>query len=296
VWLFFALLSPLLWAIVHILDWYCVDEIFTDRPWMGVIMGAIASCVLLPVLPLLVPHWQATPLPAGVVAVALTIGLLLQISQALYFESLARSDAAAVSAYWNFVPMLLPIASFFLLGQVLSPLHYGGIGVLVVASICFCLTDSDRQTRWLALGLMAIASGFQVAALLLENYVFQQGPFLLIFMLIALGSIGSGLLPLVLRPIRQEFHKCLRVLSWGMGLIVTIELVNLMAVAASQRAISLGIPALVAAIETTIPAYVFALSLVLSWLLPQVVGPTFRQMRLRLVFVGLMAMGVTLLT
>ena len=41
-WLVFALLSPLFWAIVTVLDRHCVERIF-DRPWMGVITSALAS-------------------------------------------------------------------------------------------------------------------------------------------------------------------------------------------------------------------------------------------------------------
>jgi hypothetical protein len=38
---FYALLSPLLWAIVHLLDWYCVEQIF-EKPWMGGIFSSLA--------------------------------------------------------------------------------------------------------------------------------------------------------------------------------------------------------------------------------------------------------------
>jgi len=49
IWLAFALVSPAFWAIVHVLDSYCVDKVF-DRPWIGVITSGATILFALPLL------------------------------------------------------------------------------------------------------------------------------------------------------------------------------------------------------------------------------------------------------
>ena len=75
--------------------------------------------------------------------------------------------------------------------------------------------------------------------------------------------VGAGLSPLLLPKCRRIF-RCnwprIRPVLW---LLFAIEVANLIAVATSQYAVSYGTPSLVAAAEASIPAYTFALSLVL---------------------------------
>ena len=61
-WIQYALFSSFLWAIVHILDEYCVDNIFS-KPWLGVVTSSGISAGIFLVLPFLnipvvIPPWD----------------------------------------------------------------------------------------------------------------------------------------------------------------------------------------------------------------------------------------------
>lgn len=75
--------------------------------------------------------------------------------------------------------------------------------------------------------------------------------------------------------------------------MLAIELINLVALLMSQQAVALGIPSLVAAVETTIPAYTFILSIVLHRLnLPLNDARVFYQLRLKWLLLGIMMVGI----
>lgn len=294
-WIFFALLTPVFWSFVHVMDSHCVDEVF-EKPWMGMIIGSITSTVVLLLAPFVVPHLLSNPLPIHVILTALLAGALIQLSQLFYFKALAYSEAGIVAAYWNMVPALLPIVSFFILRDILDFNEYLGIAILVFGSIMFCLLDTGLNTRWQAFSLMFIAAIFQVGALLLEDIVFQYARFIDGFFLNTVGLIFMGLLPLFIRRTRETFIRNAKKLKAAMHMFFGIEILNLFALATSQKAISLGNPSLVAAVETTVPAYTFLLSILFLKIYPKFGDvETFTHLLKKFLLVALMTLGVFLI-
>lgn len=261
-WLFFALSTPLFWAIVHVMDSDCVEEIF-EKPWMGAITSALASIVVFVPLPFLLPFlgWEMPRWET--IVLALIAGMLIQISQALYFQALAYSESGVVAAYWNMTPALLPIASFITTGSILSGTKYAGILILITASIGMCLVDTRLETRWRSFFLMLGASCLQVIFFLIEDHIYQEISFLLGFYIIAIGLIITGSLPLFHPRVFSLFKRNASVLKSASIIFVSIEIINLCALFTTQKAVDLGLPSLVAAVESTIPAYTFVLSILL---------------------------------
>ena len=292
-WLFYALLGPPFWALVHILDSHCVGNVF-DRPWMGVITSSLSTGMLslialffLPYMNWQLPEWH-------IIALALLAGGLIQLGQWCYFQALEKTEAGIVAAYGNFTPTLLPLASYFLMGDVLQPWHYITIGVLVIASICFCLIDVSRHGNWESIILMLMASTGQVSAILIEKYVFVHSTFLISFMFIIMGVVLSGVLPLLLVPgVRKAFSNNLPKIKPLAPLFLGIELANVIALYLSQRAIDLGSPSLASAMETTVPGYTFLLTILLLSLNHRYGNEEARyKLRTKLVLVGIMTAGI----
>ncbi len=257
-WIFLALTSSMLWAVVHVLDSDCVDEIF-EKPWFGVITSSLASVVAVVLLPFVVWDWPSW----HIVILAMLIGVLIQASQAFYFHALAFSEPGIVAAYWNLVPALLPAASFVLFRRILTLGEYTGISILILASVWICLLDRNRQTRWWPFWLMIPASLLQVSAFLVADVVYEETSFLLGFLLAVVGIVVTGLVPLISSRVRQPLWENRRRLLGFAHVFVTIEVINLLALFCSQGAIDMGVPSLVAAVEATIPGHVFVLSLLL---------------------------------
>jgi len=292
-WLYYALLGPPFWALVNILDSHCVGNVF-DRPWIGVITGSLATALILLAFPFVLPYMEWQLPDWHIIALAILAGGLIQLAQAFYFQALEETEAGIVAAYENFTPTLLPLASYFLLGDELGFWNYVAIGVLVIASLCFCLIDISRDGKWSSIFLMLMASSIQVAAILLEKYVFENGAFIICFMFIIIGVVLSGLLPLIFsRKVRTTFSNNLPKLTPMAPLFIGLEFANVVALYLSQKALDLGSPALSAAMETTVPGYTFLLTILLLYFKHHYGDEDARyKLRTKLLLVGIMTAGV----
>lgn len=259
-WLLFALISPAFWAIVHVLDSYCVEEMF-DRPWMGVVCSGISMLVVLPFLLLGLILTPSGHLAAIDAALCLVCGVVFMASQAFYFKALSLSESGIVAAYWNLIPISLLLAGYFFLDEKLTFAQYGGAALIVMASIAFCLLDSNWKSRWASLGLMMLGAWLQVIYFLVQKAVFNRCPVYVAFLMITFFMAISGVAPLLLPRQRLEFQRNWPRIRGAFGFLVVIEALNLIAVGTSLYAVSYGLPSLVSAVEASIPAYVFSLSL-----------------------------------
>jgi len=295
-WLVFALLAPLSFAIVHILDAHCVDNIF-EKPWFGVITSSIASVIVLVMSLLMFPEISLNSISRNDALIAFASGFLIQISQIFYFQSLSYSEPGIISAYWNMIPSLLPVTSFFLFNSILRFNEYLGITILIITSVLMCLADSNLKTRWKAFVLMLFASILQTALYLIQDDLFTHNPFFEIYFYVILGIIVCGLLPLIFKKTRTTILRNKQKLKSAFWLIMIIEFFYLLALGFAQKSVDLGNPSLVAAIETMLPAFTFLLSLILFFIYPKFGDEAvFKKIWLKLLLVLAMITGVVLLS
>src|SRR3989338_7051364 len=145
-WVLYALTAAVFFAVVHLLDEYCIDEIF-EKPWIGVITSALASLVVLIPLPFILPFvgWQWPTY--SILLLAISAGALIQVSQLLYFNALANTNAGIVAAYWNIIPAILPILSYFIFGRIFTPNQYIGIVILIFSSNLIALAFAQKSIK-----------------------------------------------------------------------------------------------------------------------------------------------------
>lgn len=295
-WLAFALLAPISFALVHILDEYCVEEIF-EKPWMGMITSSLASIVVVLPLPFI---WNAVDWgnpTTSVVVACIIIGIIIQISSGLQFQSLSFSEAGIVSAYWNMIPAFVLVGSFVIYNEVLVAREYIGILALLACSIGFCLLDGNLHSRWKTFVIMLLAAMLETIVFLAEEKLFTLIPFITGFYLITAGIVLAGVFPLVLhRETRLIFVKNKSLLLGAAKFFVLIEIVNLVALGSSQKAIDLGVPSLVSAIEATIPAFTFIISGLLFLLTPKFGNKeSLKKAPTKMMLVALMALAIMLI-
>jgi drug/metabolite transporter (DMT)-like permease len=289
-WLVLALSSSLVWAIVHILDEHCVDKIYS-KPWIGVLTSSAISAGIFLLVPfsgqkIIIPSWE-------ILAVCLLTGAVIQGSQYYYFLALDCSDCGTVSAYWNLTPTFLPVISYWLFGYVITGNNYVGIGLLILGSVGLCVNDR-LPNKWDALYLMTIAASLQTIVVLLEKYIFDHTDFFGAFLAITVGTVAAGLSGFKSAAVRATFRANLPSIRQAWRVLVAIELLNWVALYLGQSAVKDGIPSLVSAIEASIPAFAFGLSMGIAFLNRQF--EVYRKgLGLKLAMIGLMMVGVWLI-
>lgn len=266
-WLVFCLISQFFWALVYILDAYCVNHLF-HRSWFGGVVSALSMAMLLPITG--IAAWTVEPQTVSLAAVSLAFfgGAMHMIGQFCYFRALVSSESGIISAYFNMSPLLVPVAAWMILGEVLGWLNYLVILIIVLCSISFCLLDSNRRGRWQSFGLMFVASVLEAHYLLSLKMSFDYGTMGPVFLASTGGMMLVGWLPLIAKSNRQVFISQWSQLRVVLGLVVGIELINLIAIYFAQRGLELGSPSKVAAVEASTPASCF----LISWLLWRVLG------------------------
>jgi uncharacterized membrane protein len=290
-WIQYALFSSFLWAIVTVLDEHCVDNIFS-KPWLGVITSSSISVgifMLVPFLnmPIVIPQWD-------ILLICIFTGIVAQISQVYYFRALDSSDAGTVSAYWNLTPTFLPVISYWLFGYLITGNNYIGIGLLLVASIGLCVIDKF-ESKWDTLYLMSIAASIQTGTVLLEKYIFDRTQFFGAFLTISASICLSGLFSLGMREVRVSLVKDLPKIKKALPVFIIIELINWAAIYTGQSAVKMGVPSLVSAIEASIPAFAFAISLTVMGVSHKIDAETRRKLPIKWTMVALMMTGVWLI-
>lgn len=295
-WIAFSLSAAFFFALVHVLDEYCVGEVF-EKPWFGVITSSIASIIVFQLIPFVSPFVDMTMPSWHILILAFMAGVLIQTSQALYFKALSYSEAGIVSAYWNMIPALLPFASFFILGTLFTGVEALGIAILISTSVALCLFDSNFEARWKSFFLMISASFLQVFAYISEEVIFENSAFFPAFFAITFGLIVTGMVPLFFRKIRTSLHKNSNRLLPLIKFFVLIEIFNLIALFFAQKGISEGDAALVAAVETTMPAHTFMISVLMIFALPAIANRgVLHKLPQKIIAVSFMIIGVYLVS
>lgn len=259
-WVFLALAAAVCFAVVFLLDEYCVDEVF-HAPWIGVVTSAIASLIVFAPLPFILPllNWNLPSL--SICLIAILAGILIQISQFLYFYALANTNAGIVATYLNINSAILPVISYFIFGSILTPQQYIGIILLIVASNTMLIADHNLNTRVSALLLTFGVSILQAVSYLVQDYIYSNTSFIIGFSLITFGLTIPGIAAIFFRPVRVAFSYEKVWLPSLIKFFLFIELINLFALAFTQKSIQVSSPSLVSAIETTIPGFTFVFSL-----------------------------------
>ena len=292
-WVIFALLSPAFWAIVVVLDSHCVSQVF-ERPWMGGIASGLTMLAVLPLLAIGLIFTGVSPMSPQALALAALCGSVFMISQLIYFHALETTESGIVAAYWNLTPLLLPIISYLVFGEVLSGAQYAGALILVMSSVGFCLLDGI-ESRWSSFAFMFVAAWLQITYFMLQKRLFEICPVYQAFLVITLCMALTGLLPLIVPGYRKVFRSNWPQVRPAVPLLLAIEVANLLALATSQYAVHYGTPTLVSAVEASLPLYTFLLSMILYAVASRFGDAAARdRLPIKLLLSGTMVLGVWL--
>ena len=199
-WLFYALLAPLLFAVVNILDKFLRDKhlgTFTLSVFVG--LGSLWVLALIPFI--------GFPASTVVIIAGLVTGFLFFVNAFPYFQALAVEEASRVIPLWALEAPIVLVLAFILLKERLLLNDYIGF-VLVVAGAFLILTRklSDVLRPGKAFFLMLLASTFTSTGIIISKWLYSETSFLSVQLLMGLGTGLSALLTLlVFADKRKEF-------------------------------------------------------------------------------------------
>jgi uncharacterized membrane protein len=266
-WFLMALIAPILWALVSIIDNYSVHGIYEDEYDGMVVSGVFQS------LP-----WLLVPLgvigftfPAIEVAtLALFSGGLFILAFFCYFRALfVSNDSALMQILWNLSVPVVPFFAWLVIGEVLTAMHYAGIGIAFFGTLLFNFDGTVKRIGFRRIMLpMLGAVGFLSLSMVVAKKAYQlpDADFWSIFLLFSLGATVTSLVALALGK-KNPFEKAKKIATLSgkyFFFFLVAEGLSLGGTITSQKAISLA-PAVsfVAVIESLVPVFVMMFSLFL---------------------------------
>jgi hypothetical protein len=129
----------------------------------------------------------------------------------------------------------------------------------------------------------------------LEKYIFDRSQFFGAFLSVSMSICLTGLFSLGMKEVRVSLVKDLPKIKKALPVFIIIELVNWVALYTGQTAVKMGVPSLVSAIEASIPAFAFAISLTVMGLSRKIDAETRKKLPMKWAMVGLMMTGVWLI-
>ncbi len=224
-WVFLALLSPLVFAIVNFLDKFIVENLIPDVRAMAVfggIIGGFYGIVL----------WVVSGfpvIPAGDALLLLSSGMLTMLGAPVYFKVVAIEETSRLIVLAQCTPIFVLIFSLIFFRDSLSPEQLLGFILILMAAVGISLVQQPHaatepkkgfqlsQSFW----LMLIVTFFVAWSFLLGGNIRGEYPAIEIVVYVLLGlGLGSLGLYLFVGDIRRAFSMTTRTASSRALLII----------------------------------------------------------------------------
>jgi drug/metabolite transporter (DMT)-like permease len=183
-WIFLALLAPLIWAMSNQIDVYLIEKLGETDSSQNFSVGGliIISCLVaitvLPIAAIIDPTVFAIPFIEKILL--LVVGIIEGLAILLYLYALQEDDAASITAWFNSVPLINLILGFLILGEVISPSQYIGFAITLVGLIVLSVKRDEFGIifKKRIAGLMLLASLCFSAMTVLFKFVASLDSFL----------------------------------------------------------------------------------------------------------------------
>ncbi len=259
-WFYLALLAPLLYAVVNLLDDNLLQFVYKS-PYLASVSAGFYGA--LPLLSRLFVHARAIPVSLAVISV-LAGGLTLAY-YFLYFKGLQSDSPSTVVALFGLAPATIPFLAHFIVHEHLAAMEITGFIIVLLASLGLAVTDLKQLKFSKALIYMVAAAAFMDAVSLMTKYVYQKVDFYSAYLYFSagMGLGGIGFFLLRFNENRRGIREISKTIKKLLPIFMFAELTGLAAEFTLNLAISRGPVSLVKVIEAIQPMLVLLIALVL---------------------------------
>lgn len=259
-WFYLALLAPLLYAIVVLIDDNLLRHVYRG-PYLGTVISGLFGAV--PLLALL--FYPAEAIPTKLALLSVLAGALTVCYYFFYFRGLLSDTPSIVIALFTLAPVTIPFLAYFIVGEELTLPQIAGFIIVLTASLLLTATDIRKFQFSKALLPILIAVLFVVIISIINKYVYQEAGFYTAYMYFSAGMGLTGLLFLVgkYQENRQNFLKLKKTLYKLLPILLIAEIIGLAGEFSLNLAISRGPVSLVKVMEGLQPVFILLIALAL---------------------------------
>lgn len=263
-WILFAITAAIGWAFVVLLDKFVIDSQIDDAMGTGG-LHAFFNCLAVVGISYFIGGFTFN---LGTVFSGLLIGGLYVIANYFWFAGVGSEEVSRFAPVLSFDIVFISILSFIFLGELLSPLAYGGVALTVIGCILISLEDPLHSLRkmkssWGLAAALASAFAYSVREVIFKHVSTGVEIWPLLFYFGIAGMIFSA-------PLIYKSRETLKKNTEGLELMMVSGLVSGLAQATFFLAVSLGSVVLVSTITKTRFLMIFFAATAISRLHPEI--------------------------
>lgn len=263
-WILFALTAAVGWAFVVLLDKFVIDSQIDDAMGTGGLHAFFNSLSVM----IIAYFIGGFTFNLGTVLSGLVIGGLYVIANYFWFAGVGSEEVSRFAPVLSFDIVFISILSFIFLGELLSPLAYGGVALTVIGCILISLEDPLHSLRkmkssWGLAAALASAFAYSVREVIFKHVSTGVEIWPLLFYFGIAGMIFST-------PLIYKSRETLKKNTEGLELMMISGLVSGIAQATFFLAVSLGSVVLVSTITKTRFLMIFFAATAISRLHPEI--------------------------
>ena len=257
-WIVMALFATGAWALSCVLDVFCVSNGIYRKVTDGPLV--VGLFCLVPAV-LTGPWVRIDDVTLSLAAVASLSALAFLLHVYFYFKALFElTDAVNAEIFNTLGVVVVPALAFVLLGERLGALNYVAIAV-AAGGILLLVRYQVRRMSWPVIASLGASVLFVSMMMVLQAWALDRAAFVTVVFVFSSAAFVSVLVVFAVR--RRERRRVTQVCRRFGALFVCLQLLEIGAVLASQRATDVGPSvSLVALLECSLPVFV----MLFSWL------------------------------
>lgn len=266
-WFILALLAPLLYSIVNLIDDNLLRFIYKGAHLATVISGLLGATPLL-----LLFFVDLVDIPVRLVIMMIAVGFLTCLYYFFYFRSLQAESPSVVIAMLGLVPATVPVLAYFLLGERLVFYQLLGLIMVILATAWLAVGGIKKFKISKALVPILTVVLLMDTTFLMSKYVYDKVDFFPAYMWFCVGLGLGGVYFIFVMLFSRSVHDLSlfkRNIHHLLGLFILTEMFAVVAEFVSNKAISQGPVSLVVAIGGIQPVYLVLIALMLYPMSPK---------------------------
>lgn len=293
-WIFLAITAHLFWAVGNVGDKYILGNKIKD-PYFYLILSFIVNSVALAFIPFVKFYIPELKL---IILIALA-AMLNFVSGFGYIKAIQIEEVTRINIWWNMIPIFTLFIGWATIGQKLTNIQIFALIILIGGAVIGSIHLCEKKIALSKAVWLMIASCFLLSVYaIIFSYLSRFIPFVVIFIWLNIFICLYVLAFFAQQKFRAGFAQNIKQLNKKLIMIIVfLSLLNITATFFNVWALSLGIAALVFAMEGFQVIFVFSIAVLISFFNPKILKEdlSYKNILLKLIALVCMVAGIAIL-
>lgn len=259
-WIVLTLIAAFLWSVINVINKFLVEKHIKEPIIFLVVFGLLGILILFAI-----PFINFSVPSILLLLLIFVTGGIYMYAVFPYFIVLRYEEVSRITALWQLSPIFVFFISFAALGETLTYMQAASFALLVIGGILVAIKFSEGKIQWSkAIWWMLLSTLLFAVYSVLLKYIFIQTDLWNGIVWIRISMFVHAIILLCIPSVRRKLKEFRLLPSKTKATLIGSETVSIIGSVLYAIAISLVAVALVEALLSFQPVFVFIFSIVLS--------------------------------